>query len=235
MSRQKMNNTEEAAEEQEGKSFQEKRSAETVTVGKLLRQVREKKGLSTRDISLETNISSSNLVSIEHENYNELPSDTFIRGQLAIYADFLGLDGVEIARLFFEERDLRSTGKKKKRFGQHDNGLSAKLLAEPAHVSSATLAGGLLLLIITFIIVFCWYTAWNPFSFLLTQEQPSTSLINSTSATEEPVDFVIEPEINEIEAEKVPEEAAMPVPDPPPIPQEREDVGNGAVEQDIMH
>ncbi|MCI5222380.1 MAG: hypothetical protein D3924_06855, partial [Candidatus Electrothrix sp. AR4] len=79
---------------------QDNQDSETITIGKLLRQVREKKGLTIEDISLETNISASNLISIEHENYNDLPADTFIRGQLTIYANVLGLDdGVEAARL----------------------------------------------------------------------------------------------------------------------------------------
>ncbi|MCW5213403.1 helix-turn-helix domain-containing protein [Desulfobulbus sp. TB] len=77
---------------------------ENLPIGKLLRQTREKKALTIYDISEETNISSSNLTSIELGNYDDLPADTFIRGQIVIYANFLGLDGKEAARLFFEER-----------------------------------------------------------------------------------------------------------------------------------
>ena len=182
MSKQKINlNKSEEKIAQEDQHLSEHQDSEMITVGKLLRQEREKKGLSIRDISAETNISSSNLISIEHENYNDLPADTFIRGQLAIYAKFLGLDGAETARLFFENRDLHSTGRKKSRFDRHDNRLSAKQLAEPAHVSSATWASGLLLLIIACISLFCWYTNWNPFAFFFNKDQRSASLINSAA------------------------------------------------------
>ena len=180
MSKEKINlNKPEEKIEQEDQYSSENQNTETITVGKLLRQEREKKGLSIPDILAETNISSSNLISIEHENYNDLPADTFIRGQLVIYAKFLGLDGAETARAFFAHRDLHSTGRKKSRFDQHNNRLSAKRLAEPAHISSATWASGLLLLIITCISLFCWYTNWNPFAFIFNKDQQSYSLINS--------------------------------------------------------
>ncbi len=144
--------------------------SENLPIGKLLRQVREKKALTIHDISQETNISSSNLTSIELGNYNDLPADTFIRGQIIIYAKFLGIDGPEAARLFFEERTLCLTNREKNPFNSHGKGLSTKQLAEPAHISSATWAVSLLLLIITFIAFFSWYTSWNPFAYFFGQE-----------------------------------------------------------------
>ena len=144
--------------------------SENLPIGKLLRQVREKKALTIHDISQETNISSSNLTSIELGNYNELPADTFIRGQIIIYANFLGLDGKEAARLFFEERAQHLTSRESNQFNHQGKGLSTKQLAEPAHISSATWAVSLLLLIITFLAIFSWYTGWNPFAYFFEQE-----------------------------------------------------------------
>ena len=149
---------------------------ENLPIGKLLRQAREKKALTVHDISRETNISSSNLTSIELGNYNDLPADTFVRGQVIIYAKFLGLDGAEAARLFFAERAQRITGKERKQFDQQGRGLSAKRLAEPAHISSATWAVTLLVLIIGFLIAFSWYTGWNPFAYFFKQEPAGMSI-----------------------------------------------------------
>ena len=143
--------------------------------------MREKKALTVHDISRETNISSSNLTAIELGNYNELPADTFIRGQVIIYAKFLGLDGAEAARLFFEERARRSTGKEKKHFEPQGRGLSAKRLAEPAHISSATWAVTLLLLIIGFLVAFSWYTGWNPFAYFFKEEPAGMSTATSVA------------------------------------------------------
>ena len=95
---------------------------ENLPVGKLLRQTREKKALTIQDISQETNISSSNLTSIELGHYDDLPADTFIRGQIAIYANFLGLDGTETVRLFFEERAQCLTEGDRKQHNQQGKG-----------------------------------------------------------------------------------------------------------------
>ncbi len=161
---------------------QDHQESENLPIGKLLHQVREKKALTIHDISQETNISSSNLTSIELSNYNELPADTFIRGQIIIYAKFLGIDGKEAARLFFEERAQHLTRKESNPFNQQGKGLSTKQLAEPAHISSATWGISLFLLIITFLVVFSWYTGWNPFAYSSDQESAPIS----TATTPEP-------------------------------------------------
>jgi cytoskeleton protein RodZ len=143
------------------------------SVGATLRQLRKEKGVSLRDVAEATNISTSNLVAIEHEQYAELPSNTFTRGQVAIYGNFLSIDGAEAARKFIAERERQEGGSQKKPGG----GMSAKKLSEPAHLSAATLAAGVLLLIILFIAGFSFYTGWNPVSFLLPHEQqPAVSI-----------------------------------------------------------
>lgn len=156
--------------------------SENLPIGKLLRQAREKKELTIHDISQETNISSSNLTSIELGNYDELPADTFIRGQIIIYAKFLGLDGKEAARLFFEERAQGLTGRERDPFRHHEKGLSTKQLAEPSHISSATWAVSLLVVIITFLIIFSWFTGWSPFAYFFKQESAAPTAIATAIA-----------------------------------------------------
>ncbi len=178
--------TEETLEEQPPRS-----ESENLPIGKLLRQLREKKALTILDISRETNISFSNLTAVELANYNELPADTFIRGQITIYANFLGLDGTEAARLFFKERAQCLTGGEKKQLGQQKKGLSTKELAEPAHISSAAWAISLLLLITSFLALFSWYTGWNPFAYFFGQE---SAQISTTTAIAQPTLPEQEPE-----------------------------------------
>ena len=170
--------TEETLEEQPSRP-----ENENLPIGKLLRQLREKKALTILDISRETNISSSNLTSVELGNYNDLPADTFIRGQITIYANFLGLDGIEAARLFFEERAQCLTEGEGKQVKQKKKGLSTKELAEPAHISSAAWAVSLLLLIMSFLAIFSWYTGWNPFAYFFDQE---TAQISTTTTVTQP-------------------------------------------------
>jgi cytoskeletal protein RodZ len=168
MTKQEAKDSEKSKEDLEEQGLQQEK--ENLPIGRLLRQVREKKALTVHDISRETNISSSNLTSIELGNYNELPADTFIRGQIIIYAKFLGLDGAEAARLFFEERAQCLSGKEKEQFESQGRGMSTNRLAEPAHISSATWALTLLVVVIGFLVGFSWYTGWSPFAYFFEQE-----------------------------------------------------------------
>lgn len=181
--------------------------SENLPIGKLLRQVREKKALTIHDISQETNISSSNLTSIELGNYNELPADTFIRGQIIIYANFIGLDGKEAARLFFEERAQHLTSKETNQFNHQGKGLSTKQLAEPAHISSATWAISLLLLIIAFLAVFSWNTGWNPFAYFFEKERAQ---ISTATAIAPPAKPGLESQAERVPDEKTPKETVTP-------------------------
>ncbi|MCI5119919.1 MAG: hypothetical protein D3908_01755, partial [Candidatus Electrothrix sp. AUS4] len=209
MTTQETSDSQDPREDLEEQALQQEK--ENLPIGKLLRQLREKKALTVHDISRETNISSSNLTSIELGNYNELPADTFIRGQIIIYANFLGLDGAEAARLFFKERAQCLSGKERKHFEQQGRGLSTKRLAEPAHISSATWAVTLLVLIIGFLVAFSWYTKWKPFAYFFEQEPaqvdtatvvPLPSLPESVSDAEIRESDRTAPEAGEQEAQK---------------------------------
>jgi len=145
-----------------------------VTIGVRLQRLREQKGLSIQEMHEETRISSTNLAAIEAENFDQLPADTFVRGLINIYGSYLGLDGAETARLFLKERDQRQPKGRKNRFGKQANSLTPKKLAEPSHISSATVAGILLLLIVITLTTFCLYTGWTPFAYFFDQEQQST-------------------------------------------------------------
>ena len=208
---------------------------EQLPIGKLLRQAREKKALTISDISQETYISSSNLTSIELGNYNDLPADTFIRGQIIIYANFLGLDGPEAARLFFEERARRVKNKEGKQFNQQGNGMATKNFAEPAHISSATWAVTLLLLILTFLAFFSWYTGWNPFGYLFEKKPASVSI---TASTDHPGKLEPDIEAEMLSSEDISEEIAerSAIHLLPATGQEPEQTeNNSTVEQDIAH
>ena len=150
---------------------------EHATVGAMLRQLRQEKGISIRDAAKATNISSSNLVSIEHENYADLPANTFMRGQVAIYGNLLGTDGVEAAKRFIAERERHRLNEQKNSGSSRErSSMSAKQLAEPAHMSAPTLAAGIILLIILFITGFFFYTGWNPFSYQKQEQIPEAHL-----------------------------------------------------------
>ena len=62
-------------------------------IGSSLRAARERQGLSYPEIEHATKIRSRYIRALEEEEFTVLPSDTYIRGFLRTYADYLGLDG----------------------------------------------------------------------------------------------------------------------------------------------
>lgn len=145
-----------------------------------LQQVRQEQGLTLEEVTRVTRVSTANLRAIEAMAYEKLPADTFARGQITLYGNYLGLDGRRLADQFFIERDggAKTAPLVKKRLSPH--GLTAKQLAEPTHISSATIAGLLLLFIVLSFTGFCLYTSWNPFAFLTDQTRSlSSSVINT--------------------------------------------------------
>jgi cytoskeleton protein RodZ len=153
--------------------------SEQHVAGSNLQRVRLEKSLTLEDVTQETRISRANLRAIESMTYERLPADIFTKGQIALYGNFLGLDGRQIAKQFFIERDGKESGSFHKKKLKHHY-LTPKLLAEPTHISSATIAGILLLLIVLSITGFCMYTSWNPFAFLTNQTKNLSSSVLNT-------------------------------------------------------
>jgi transcriptional regulator with XRE-family HTH domain len=79
-------------------------------LGQLLREAREKKGLSIAEIEQETRIRQAQIEALEEENYKELPSEIYRKGLLRNYASFLGLDLKEVMTIYDgEEKEVGPT------------------------------------------------------------------------------------------------------------------------------
>ncbi len=136
-------------------------------VGTRLMQVRLERQLSIDEVEAQTRISRANLQAIEESAYHRLPADSFVRGLVQLYANFLGLPGRELAEAFLAERDSDQpsppTPLQKCRMSQ---ALEPKKLAEQTRISSAWAALILLLCISGSFTAFCLYYSWNPFVYL---------------------------------------------------------------------
>jgi len=142
--------------------------------GEQLRRLRQEKDLSIEVVSEATKISLSNIRAIEEEDYDGLPVDTFTKGLVTLYGNFLGLDGAKIAAEFLARRDEKNPGGRlggRSKKNINSASLTPKKLAEPAHISSATIALILLAFIVITFTGFCLYTSWNPFAFLSHQAE----------------------------------------------------------------
>jgi len=60
--------------------------------GSAIRRLREARGVMVDQINLSTNISLTNLRSIEEDNLDDLPAPVYLRGYLKQIAQFLGVD-----------------------------------------------------------------------------------------------------------------------------------------------
>lgn len=68
-----------------------------------LREARSRQGLGYPQVELATKIRAKYVRALEEEQFDALPAETYVRGFLRAYADFLGLDG----QLYVDEYDSR--------------------------------------------------------------------------------------------------------------------------------
>jgi cytoskeleton protein RodZ len=78
-------------------------------LGQLLREAREKKGLSLAEVEEDTRIRQAQIQALEEEDYGKLPSGIYLKGLLRNYAQYLGLDPAEVMKLHgAEDTERRS-------------------------------------------------------------------------------------------------------------------------------
>ncbi len=143
------------------------------SAGATLRQARESKNLSLRDVWNATSIAMVNLEAIEESDFKRLPADTYTRGFIRIYAEFLGLNGSELAERFIQERGPSTNNLHGNNYLER-GWLSTRKFAEPIRVSPAVNALVLLVIIVALLGLFCLLTGWNPFASFFRQGNTST-------------------------------------------------------------
>jgi cytoskeleton protein RodZ len=72
-------------------------------IGNSLREARRRQQLELTDIELATKIRTRYLRALEEESFDVLPAETYVKGFLRTYADYLGLDG----QLYVDEFNSR--------------------------------------------------------------------------------------------------------------------------------
>jgi len=73
-------------------------------VGQILREAREEKKLSVKDVSKDTNIAMKYIIALETEDYSQFPAETFALGFLKNYATYLKLDNAMLMNLYRGEQ-----------------------------------------------------------------------------------------------------------------------------------
>ncbi|MBA3718579.1 MAG: helix-turn-helix domain-containing protein [Actinobacteria bacterium] len=109
-------------------------------IGNSLREARLRQGLEFPEIEHATKIRSKYLRALEDEQFEILPAQTYIKGFLRTYAEYLGLDG----QLYVDEYNSRYVGL------EEESPLRA--VRQPAH-QERRLAGGVVLAVVAGIAV----------------------------------------------------------------------------------
>jgi len=81
--------------------------------GHSLREIREIRGIQLQEVSLATKIRKGYLQDIELENFDNLPSEIYLKGYVTNYAQFFALDARKVADDYMNRfREWLSTSKK---------------------------------------------------------------------------------------------------------------------------
>ena len=70
------------------------------SIGTILKEKRESKGLTLMDIERGTSIRSRYIEAVENDEYDKTPGGVFLKGIIRNYGDFLGLDGLELLKQY---------------------------------------------------------------------------------------------------------------------------------------
>lgn len=81
----------------------EERIASTPSAGAILKQLRSEKDLSIQEVAVQLRLDPRVIRSLEADEYDSFPADTYIRGYLRSYAKLLGANGDKIIQLYQNE------------------------------------------------------------------------------------------------------------------------------------
>jgi transcriptional regulator with XRE-family HTH domain len=97
-----------------------------MNIGDILKEAREKKGISLEEVENQTNIRKRYLDALEKENYELLPGRVYARGFLRNYASFLGLDHRVILNEFDQKYPVPITDREQISAGPVKSGRSVR-------------------------------------------------------------------------------------------------------------
>ncbi len=70
------------------------------TIGQIVKQARTEKGIRIEKAASETKLKIQYLQAIEKDDFDELPAPIYAKNFIRIYANFLGLDGIEVSKKY---------------------------------------------------------------------------------------------------------------------------------------
>jgi cytoskeletal protein RodZ len=125
-----------------------KKSVGTLTLGEKLRKLRSEKRIALSEVSRITKIQISYLEYLEGGEWDKLPVDVYVKGFLRSYADFLGVDGKILIKLYEKEKGIR------KNLEESKNPQGSRPVIKPINISSFVITPQKLVLYVVIILIF---------------------------------------------------------------------------------
>jgi cytoskeleton protein RodZ len=147
-------------------------------IGNSLREARLRQGFELPRVEADTKIRAKYLKALEEEHFDVLPGDTYVKGFLRTYAEYLGLDG----QLYVDEYNSR--------FAREEEPIAQPSSARrprPRRMESNFVVVGLAgIVAVTILVVVAWKfgSSGTPTPNLLTPTGQSTQTTPPTTATE---------------------------------------------------
>jgi cytoskeletal protein RodZ len=120
------------------------------TIGEMLRTAREARSLTIEQVHRDTRISVQAIRALEQDDFGAFPSETYLKGFLRTYGDFLGLDGARLWSMT-GQRSGGSTGGGPS--WEIEEGLRVEKLGPPAVVRRLILPALVVLLVVLVILL----------------------------------------------------------------------------------
>lgn len=192
-----------ASAEKADKAAKEAPAEKEGKVGLLLKEVRVKQGKTLPEISQELCIRKVYLTAIEESDYDNIPEYPYGIGFIRSYADYLGLDGVNIVRMYKDEAEAAIRKN------------SSYFVIEPQVEATVPSKKYLMISLLALIGV---YFAWSAYNRLNSQPEEAPvvdeSLTEVDSIADENVDFPLKVEnYSTVSENTVAEEENLPVVD----------------------
>lgn len=119
-----------------------KKKVKSQTLGEKLKQVREKANVSLNEIAKNTKIRKYYLEMLEGGHFDKLPPNVYVRGFLNSYAEYLGIEPIDVMKLYEKERGIQRNMRKSQN-GAHTVVNKKKKIELPSVVFTPKLFAGL--------------------------------------------------------------------------------------------
>jgi hypothetical protein len=138
-------------------------------IGNSLREARARRQVDLNQAEIATKIRVKYLRALEEERFEQLPSQTYVKGFLRTYADYLGLDG----QLYVDEFNSRYVSGEE--YGERPRRSTARPEPRTRRLETAVvLVAVALVAVVTLVIVGAWQTSGSGHKNTLTPKQART-------------------------------------------------------------